>query len=290
MKEIVEVDPFRCRMWEFHERLEQHVDEATCKQEIDSFLRHGQLVPALGRALHRDLDHDVELICGARRLFVARHLNRPLFVEIRHMTDSEAVAAMDIENRHRLDISPYERGRSYVKWIQHKIFQSQEEIARDLKISASQVSRLIKLAQLPSVVVGAFKRPADICETWAHDLTSVLEDPRSRERTCAKARVLTALAERPEPREIMRQLLDASVLGRKAKAPRHDEVVAGRNGQPLFRIRRLANTTAFVLPSGRLSADRLALIRAAVAHAMEQPLPGRMTRDTQERTLFATNS
>jgi ParB family transcriptional regulator, chromosome partitioning protein len=273
MKDIVSVDPFRCRVWEFHDRLEQHVDEITCKQEIESFLRHGQLVPALGRVLRGDPDHDVELIYGARRLFVARHLNRQLRVELRQMTNGEAIAAMDIENRHRLDISPYERGRSYVKWLQYNIFKSQEDIARELKISASQVSRLIKLAQLPSVVVAAFKSPVDICETWAQDLAGILEDPKSRERTCARARSIAALSVRPEPRDILRQLLNASVPGRKVKVPQHDEVVTGRSGKPLFRIRHLANTTAFVVSSNHVTSDRLEHIRSAMANAMEEPLP-----------------
>jgi ParB-like chromosome segregation protein Spo0J len=67
-------------------------------------------VPALGRPLHGDLEFDVEIIYGARRLFVARHLNMPLQVELREMSDREALVAMDIENRLRTDISPYERG------------------------------------------------------------------------------------------------------------------------------------------------------------------------------------
>ena len=289
MKEIVSVDPFRCRMWEFHDRLEQLIDETTCKQEIESFVRHGQLVPALGRELRADPDHDVEVICGARRLFVARHLNKPLSVELRPMTDGEAVAAMDIENRHRLDVSPYERGRSYMKWLQHKIFDSQEDIARELKISQSQVSRLIKLAQLPSVVVAAFTGPADICETWAQDLAAVLENSTSRERTCARARVIAALPVRPAPREILRQLLNASVPGRKVKAQRHDQVVIGRNGKPLFRVRQLTNTTAFLIAGERLCADRLAHIRSALSKAIEEPLPNKLARDSATNNLQAAS-
>lgn len=272
MREIFAVDPFRCRMWEFHDRLEQHVDETSCREEIESFLKHGQLVPALGRTLRDDPDYDVELIYGARRLFVARHLNKQLRVELRPMSNGEAIAAMDIENRHRLDISPYERGRSYVKWLQHKLFNSQEDIARQLKISASQVSRLMKLAQLPSVVVAAFKSPADICETWALELTAVLDDSKSRERTCALARSIASSPVRPEPREVLRRLLSASAPGHKIKGTRHDEVVVGRKGQPLFRIRQLASTTAFVLPSERLSADLLAHLRLAISHVMDDPL------------------
>ncbi|HWM68044.1 MAG TPA: ParB/RepB/Spo0J family partition protein [Steroidobacteraceae bacterium] len=270
MKELVSVDPFRCRMWQYHDRLEQDINESSCRTEIDSVFKHGQLVPVLGRTLRVEPDYDVELIYGARRLFVARHLRRPLLVEVRNVTDAEAIVAMDIENRHRLDISPYERGRSYLNYLRANLFSSQDEIARELKISASQVSRLIKLAQLPTVVVAAFKSPADICESWAHDLSTVLEDPQCRASTCNRARVISKMSARPEPREILRQILNASTPRRKLKTPRHDEVVTGRNGTPLFRIRHLSNAVALVVPLERLPTHQLVQIRAAMANLLDE--------------------
>jgi ParB family transcriptional regulator, chromosome partitioning protein len=270
---VLSVDPFRCRMWNLHDRLEHHVDENTCKAEIESFLKHGQLVPALGRRLRNDPTHDVELIYGARRLFVARHLIRPLLVELRDLSDEEGIIAMDIENRHRLDISPYERGMSYQRWLRSGYFKSQDDIARALKVSASQVSRLVKLAQLPSVVVAAFRSPMEICETWALNLTAVLEDPQRRVQTCARARAFAATEPRPPAREIYRQLLSASVPGRKARPRRRDEVVNGRNGKPLFRIRQQINTIALLLPVDRISDRCLAQIRAAVSSVIEADAP-----------------
>src|SRR5690348_8381159 len=108
MQAPVAVNPFRCRMWDLHDRLESYLSPANCRAEIDSFLRHGQLIPAVGRPIKGDPDFDVEVVCGARRLFVARHLNKPLLVELREMTDREVIIAIDIENRQRTDISPYE--------------------------------------------------------------------------------------------------------------------------------------------------------------------------------------
>jgi ParB family transcriptional regulator, chromosome partitioning protein len=269
MKELVSVDPFRCRMWQYHDRLEQSIDENSCRAEIDSVLKHGQLVPVLGRTLRADPDYDVELSYGARRLFVARHIGRPLLVELRKVTDAEAIVAMDIENRHRVDISPYERGRSYLNYLRANLFSSQDEIARELKISASQVSRLIKLAQLPSVVVAAFKNPADICESWAHELAAVLENPQCRAATCNRARAISEMSARPESREILRQLVTASLPGRKLKTPRHDEVVTGRSGAPLFRIRHLSNAVALLVPLDRLP-THLVQIRTAIATLLDE--------------------
>lgn len=275
MTEITSVNPFRCRPWEFHDRLEQTVSESNCRAEIESFLKHGQLVPAVGRAIQGDPDYDIEIICGFRRLFVARHLNKPLLVELRQMSDAEAFIAMDIENRHRRDVSPYERGLSYLTCLRQKLYRSQEDIARALKVSPSQVSRLIKLAQLPSVIISAFRSPADLCESWAQDLEEVLSEPKSRERICARAREVAAMRVRPEPRAIMRELLRAAAPGRKAKVPQHDVVVTDRGGKSLFRIRHLANTIALILPVERMTANRLAQIRSMVVELLEtQNQPG----------------
>src|SRR5688572_30441481 len=110
---IVSISPFRCRVWEMHDRLEDYITAESCCTEIGSFEAHGQLVPALGRPVRGDPDYDLEVVCGARRLFVARHLGALLQVEIREMSDREALVALDIENRHRKDTSPYERGVTY---------------------------------------------------------------------------------------------------------------------------------------------------------------------------------
>lgn len=275
MKTIVSMDPFRCRMWDLHDRLESHIDESTCKAEIESFLSHGQLVPVLGRPLRGDLSHDVELIYGARRLFVARHLNKPLLVEVREISEADGIIAMDIENRHRLDISPYERGLSYLQWLRAGYFKSQEDLSHALKVSPSQISRLLKLALLPAVVVNAFRTPLDICETWALDISAALADPQRRGPTCARARAIAAMPARPQPRDIYRQLLEASVPGRKVKRRPRDEVVSGVNGKPLFRVRHHANTVALVLPIEKISASQLAHIRAAVLEILQGVAPKR---------------
>ena len=120
-----------------HDRLEDYVCEETCRGEIESTARHGQLIPALGRKIHGDPNYDIELIYGARRLFVARHLNKPLLVELRPLSDREAIVAMEIENRHRKDLSSYERGTSYARMLRTKQFKSQDDLARTLKVSGT---------------------------------------------------------------------------------------------------------------------------------------------------------
>ena len=267
-------------MWSHHDRLEGYVTEETCSAEIESFGRHGQFVPALGRPLLGDPAYDIELIYGARRLFVARHLNKPLLVELRDLNDRDAIVAMDIENRHRKDISSYERGLSYARWLRADYFKSQDEIARALKVSASQVSRLLKLARLPSVVVDAFASPADICERWGLDLAEALDNPEHRAAVVRKARAIVAMTPRPPGHDVYRQLMVTSAPGRGPRKQSHDTIVKGEDGEPLFRVRHQTNTVAILLPVARVSEDMIERIRRDIVKIMEQPQerPGGRTR------------
>lgn len=270
MRNIVSIDPFRARVWALHDRCDEHVNEETCKAEIDSFEKHGQLVPALGRVLRGDPDHDVELIYGARRLFVARHLNIPLLVDLREMSDREALIAMDIENRQRTDISPYERAMSYARWLSRGHFGSQDEIARALKISSSQVSRLLRLAKLPSVILNAFASPLEICEAWGLDIMDALDDPQRRQRTIQAARAIGSLNPRPAAKAVYRGLITASAGASQRKPAARVETVRDETGAPLFRVRQLSTSVALEVPAQNLSGAAMVEIRAVLAGILQR--------------------
>jgi len=277
-------------MWNLHDRLEGFITEETCKAEIESFAKHGQLIPALGRPLKREAGFDVELIYGARRLFIARHLNKELRVRLCELTDREAIIAMDIENRMRRDISPYERGLSFAEWLRAAHFNSQDEIARALKISASQVSRLVKIARLPSVIVDAFDSPASIAEGWGLAVAEALEDSSRRHCVLNAARMMTKISPRLPPREVYMRLLSATAQGRKTPKRSHDEVVVGVNGKPCFRIRHQTDTVAMILPLRHISSDSLSQIREAVLSIMQgenADVPDPSNKSLRNRTVVA---
>lgn len=269
------VNAFRCRMWALQERLDDYVTEESCKAEIESFALHGQLIPALGRRVHGEPEYDFELIYGARRLFVARHLNQPLAIRLRDISDRDALIAMDIENRHRVDISPYERALSYARWLRAGHFQSQDEIARAIQVSASQVSRLLKLARLPSVIVAAFARPLDILEGWGLDLANAWEDPQRRKALAARARQVAALNPRPPARDIYEGLISTIGLPRRARSLRHDEVILSARGKPLFRVRRQHKSISLSFPVEKLSVRALEKIKSSVTEILETEFPSR---------------
>lgn len=268
---VVAVNPFRCRMWKLHDRLDEYVNETTCQAEIESFRRNGQLIPALGRRVQGDPDYDVELAFGARRLFIARHLNVPLLVELRELSDMEVVVAMDVENRHRKDLSPYERGRSFASWLRAGFFGSQEELARALRISASKVSRLTALARLPAVIVDAFGGPLGICEGWGVDLLRMWDNPERRPTITRVARAIANTSPRPTPEHVYERLLSAgSGKGRRRRRSDHDEVVKSTQGQPLFRLRRQRKAIALLLPADQVPPDVLGEIRDSIRDIIER--------------------
>lgn len=175
---FVTVDPFRCRVWDLNDRIEEYVTATSCQAEIDSFERDGQLVPVVGRPLRGNPDFDVEIVCGARRLFIARHLRLPIRVELRKLTDQQSAVAVKTENSLRKQTSPYERGLWLAKLLRKGIYQSQDEMARHLQITPTQITRLLKFSELPAIVIGAFRTPHEILESWAVELHKALKDDR----------------------------------------------------------------------------------------------------------------
>jgi ParB family chromosome partitioning protein len=181
---------------------------------------------------------------------------------------------MDIENRLRTDISPYERGRSYSRWLAAGYFHSQEELARELQISRARLSRLIVLAKIPAIVVRAFANPAHLREEWGLRLAHALCDERARGCITRRARSLGALKQRPSAAEVFRSLLSAAAPGPKVHPSAHLRVVRDDDGRPIFRVRHDPTSVTILLPGEHVSDCCLTQMRAAVAEVMSNHCQG----------------
>jgi ParB family chromosome partitioning protein len=250
--EIVEVDPARCRMWSLHDRMEDFLTKVTCWDVIKSVRHQGQIVPALGRPVSGEVGIDVELIFGARRLFAARYLNRKLKVDLAQMDDQTALKVMFAENNARADVSPYERGIAFRRWLRDGHFESQQSLATSIGVSEPTVSRLLCFASLPAAVISAFTDPREMREDWAIQLMRKCKDDHSRRLLIDAARRLQRESSRRGARDVLHYLLAAGNDSRKTL--RHDRVVRHRKtGQPIFRVRETEKTLAFIFPSDRIS-------------------------------------
>jgi ParB family chromosome partitioning protein len=267
MESCVLVDPFRCRVWSLHDRLEESLTEDSCKDEIESFQVHGQRAGALGRPVRDDPEYDVEVICGARRLLVARVLKLPLLIEVRELTDLEAIIAMHVEDI-RKDKSPYEQGLAYSRWLRGGYFSTQEEMANVLKVSPSKVSRLLKMSRLPSVVVSAFGNPGDIREGWGERLTELMEDPIRKPPAIRAARAIATSSSHLQACDVYRKLLAATAPtdcgGRKIGSATREEVVLDEEGVVLYRVKHRRESVVFELPLERMSARTLEALQQAI--------------------------
>jgi ParB family chromosome partitioning protein len=231
----------------------------------------------LGRRLLGDPDHNYELIYGARRLFVARHLNVPLTVELRNVSDRDGIIAMELENGQRRDISPYERALRYAEWLRLGYFESQQDLARALILSPSQVSRLLALARLPGDVVSAFGNVRNIREGWGVRLVEAMRDPGRREPMIQAAREMASAHPRLRPSHVYAELVAIAKV-EVAIAASKDDFVQDDSGNALFQVKHGRKSIALILPVDRVSEKCLHNIRDAITSILQSPntpeLPG----------------
>lgn len=241
-------DPFRCRVWDLNDRIEEYVTEESCRAEIASVDRDGQLVPVVGRQLRGNPDFDIEIICGARRLFIARHLRIPIRVEIRELTDRQAAVAIQTENSLRKQTSPYERGMWLATLLRQGIYRSRDEMARDLRITPTQVTRLLKFAELPAIVIAAFPSPHDILESWAVELHKAWKDERHRLLT-ERCRSLGDTAPRPPAAAVYEILVAPPTRAGRARSQTTRRIVKSPDGATLLRFEHQRKDVVLRIPN-----------------------------------------
>jgi len=269
MGELRRINPFKCRMWSMHDRMGEDAGGGTAYRSlVESLKAQGQKQPVLGRCTQGSCEFEVELIYGARRLAAARELGMELLVEIREIDDRDALIEMDIENRVREDISPYERGMSYRRWLRSGLFATQAEIAKALGVSEAQVCRLLKFGDLPAAIVAAFRSPHEIREEWAGNLWNLCRDPAFRDGMLRRARRISSARQPLSPQEVYETLV-TGVSGKAIRARTRDEVVKGGAGQPLFRIGFRAKAVHFIVPREMLSEDMLANVSTQLKQSLD---------------------
>jgi ParB/RepB/Spo0J family partition protein len=270
-----EVNSAHCRMWHLHSRLGDEITEKSCEPLIQSIRVNGLKHAVLGRRIDEP-GFSIELIYGARRLFAAQHLGITIPVKLCELDDREALVEMDIENRVRRDITPYERGLNYRRWLAAGFFPNQVELAKKLGVSEAQVSRVLKFADLPAAVVGAFECPSQIREEWAIELARQCEDPATRAQVLRRSRERARDGASGRPQAIYAALI---AQGSKKRPPsdEHDEVIRDSDGKPLLRVGYRSKTVHLIIRREILSEEQL----RDIATQLQKILGTR--RGTQER-------
>jgi ParB family chromosome partitioning protein len=209
------VAPQLCRLWSHHNRRYDLLDADVCRDLIDTFQsKGGQQIPAIVRRI-TDGPYEFEVICGARRHWTAAHLNTDLLIEERQLTDEEAFALSDHENRARLDISDYERALDYQKALEMYYGGVQARMATILRIHHSALSRYLALANLHPDIVAAVADIRQLTRNHVVELKPLVEvGPRlskyqaeeNLQAVLCKARELAELPERLPAPEVIKLL------------------------------------------------------------------------------------
>lgn len=263
------VSPFRCRVWQQHSRPEEQLTDEHCKSLCESIAKNGQHQPALARPVWDDPDYDIEIICGARRHAVARSLGRNLLIEVRPMTDAEAYVAMYEENLLREGDSPYVRGQILLRALRSGTYGSLAELGHAFSLSHSAVSRLLMLAQLPAIVIAAFRSADEIREGWGVELFRRWSDEGNRDRLSARARAIINRPTRPPARKVYEILLAAPGGTPKARRYYRNVPIRGASGAILFHEQDQLSRVTYTISKTLLSSKGRDALKQSIVRVLE---------------------
>ncbi len=173
------VSPARCRLWAYHDRRYDLLSEESCKDLIDGFqVGEGQQIPAIVRRVTDDDQYDWEIVCGARRHWTAVHLQVDLLIEERAVSDAQAFALSDQENRSRADISDYERAVAYKRALEAFYGGVQSRMATIICIDPTVLSRYLNMLDLDPAIIEAIDDVRGITRQQVRELKAAIESTR----------------------------------------------------------------------------------------------------------------
>lgn len=158
-----------------------------------------------------------EIVFGHRRHRACLELGLPVLAVVQEVDDRGLWVEMERENRSRKDLSAWEQGMMYLRALESGLFSSQAALAKTIGRAAQDVSEAVRIANLPTEVVAAFRSPNDIQFRWAKPLADAVKaDPMGIIRRAKQlasdglmehqpAKVFAALtAQQPAPSSIRR--------------------------------------------------------------------------------------
>lgn len=240
---VLKLDPKTVRFSRLANRheLSLKTSDADFKALKDDLRDHGQEYPIKVKAIEDDPAHEFEVIAGHRRLQACRELDDetvggfPVFAVLDGTAAELKAHALKMyrENAIRKDLSPYETGSMFRRWLDEGLFPTQKELAETLGLSTPTVSHYLGIAELPPEVLKAFRDPRAISLRWINELAPALKNHRTA--VIAAALRLAKAIPAPEPDVVLRELLAATAgRGRKAAKPEAETVKVG--GKSLYTI------------------------------------------------------
>lgn len=237
---VLQLDPTKVHPGKLADRIRLSLDPTDPRlMELKrTLLRDGQIQPISVRTIEGS-DGEYEIVSGHRRHAAALQLNAEQLggFKIHAVLDGSGGDAahkalrMYVENAARMDLSAYELGQAFRRWLDDKLFENQDAIATATGLSKGTVSKYIALATLPEPVISAFGDPRAISMRWGEQLVKAAKDhgPALLEL----AQKLAAGAPKP-PEEVLRALLDAGRPETAARAVKTESV--SYRGRTLYKV------------------------------------------------------
>lgn len=189
-----------------------------------------------------------EIVYGHRRHRACFELGLPVLALIEDVTDVELFTEMDRENRGREDLSPWEQGRMYKQALDEGLYSSLGDLSKSVGVDKGNLSKCLKLAELPDAVVKAFPSPLDLQFRWAKILNDALS--ASSEAVLNRAKAITDDAgTKFSANKVFELLIDA-----KPEKGALQEVVI--NGKSLAKISDSRGLVTVQFLKGALNQDR----------------------------------
>lgn len=221
----------------------QNADFAALKEEIAR--SEGNVQPIKLRPIGGG--DQFEVVYGHRRHRACLELNLPVLALIEDVSEQDLFKEMDRENRHRRDLSPWEQGVMYRRALEENLFRSLGELSREIGIDKGNVSKALKLAELPETVVAAFSSPLDLQYRWAKLLSDALQ--ANPERVLKTAKELATNGGALSAKQVLEALLGA-------EEPEVSEHVVQVEGKALAVIRREGERGVVRFERGALTKKR----------------------------------
>jgi ParB family transcriptional regulator, chromosome partitioning protein len=193
-----------------------------------------------------------QLVFGSRRLRACRELGLKVKAVVETVDGDRGLYLQMIgENRGRMGLSPWEQGMSYHRALSKGLFKNQAELVASSGLDQSNVSKAMRIAELPPEIMSLFASPTFLTFKAGLALTDALKARREAVMACASAMRGRAP---PEPANVVKELLST----RPKAHPKQSRKSFALSGPRAGKVDVAADGSLRVqLPKGTIHADKL---------------------------------
>jgi ParB family transcriptional regulator, chromosome partitioning protein len=223
---LLELDPKKIRATAFRNRHDRSLeaDDAKLSELRESIRVHGQETPIRVRPVMGAAPFEFEIVAGHRRHAACLALDAaaPEGFPVLALVDVQAQEARDLvlkmyrENEQRYDLSAFEKGQMFARWLDAGLYQNQDELGTAVGLGKSAIAKYVAVAAIPARLLAAFGDERCISMRWGSTLSQALKSNEAAVLACADQ--LSQLKPLPAPDAVFRALVAAA--GDKSRASR----------------------------------------------------------------------